>query len=183
MKNSPRAFTLIEVVLALGVVSFALVSLLGLLAVGTTGLGHSIDMSTETQIIQSIDSEVANLNFSELINSSGTLQTSGNAPDGKPYYASTFPRLYDADGELLSEGAASQANGNIVYAVTLSGSSGQMPGATSSTGSNSMQLVFTIGNQLQRSGLTLSTWQSAVASGTAPNIGTNYCIWAINNGR
>jgi len=172
-------FTLVEVVLALGIVSFALVSLLGLLAMGTTGLNHSIDMSVETQIIQSIDAEVVNLDYSKL----------GS-------YGSTYPRFYDADGGILSEGQSTYAvPGNVHYAVNLSGSSPtMMPGQGAggygvySTGTgNSVQLIFTMSNQLDRSGQTLSGWANATSpgqvTGTNNTLGKSYSIWVINNGR
>jgi len=187
------AFTLVEVVLALGVASFALISLLGLLAMGTTGLSHSMDMSVETQIIESIDSEVENYDYSLLVPSNPPA-TSGTV------YLSTYPRYYDADGGVLWEGPGSYPTpGSVKYAVNLSEAvPGQLPimtgvsttGTTYTTGSNSMQLVFTMSNQLDRSGMTLSQWAAATGTsavtGTASvsgTLGKTYCIWAINNGR
>lgn len=50
-------FSLIEVVLCLGIISFAMVSLLGLMPVGLRAFRQSIDVTTQSQIAQQIMSE------------------------------------------------------------------------------------------------------------------------------
>lgn len=81
-----RAFTLIEVVLALGVVSTALVSLLGLMALAFTMLRESIDTTTHSQVMQSLSSEIEMLDYSEIT--------------GSPGYVGKFPRYYDEAGQI-----------------------------------------------------------------------------------
>jgi len=83
-----RAFTLIEVVLALGVVSTALVSLLGLMALAFTMLRESIDTTTHSQVMQSLSSEIEMLDYSKIT--------------GSPGYVGTFPRYFDEAGQIAT---------------------------------------------------------------------------------
>jgi uncharacterized protein (TIGR02598 family) len=62
-----RGFTLIEVTLALGVVSFALISLLGLIPAGLQTFRSSMDMSVRSQIVQRIAGDAMQTNFDTLI--------------------------------------------------------------------------------------------------------------------
>ncbi len=104
-----RAFTLIEVVLALGVVSTALVSLLGLMALAFTMLRESIRTTTYTQIVQSLASEVAMQDFSEI----------------DTYYAGVgHLRYYDDEGQ--TEKSAAKA----IYKAELSVKDAMVPGQT-----------------------------------------------------
>ncbi len=50
-KNSPRAFSLVEVTLALGIVSFALLAILGLLPVGLKSAQDSSEQARATDIL------------------------------------------------------------------------------------------------------------------------------------
>ena len=60
------AFSLIEVTLALGIVSFAFVALLGILPAGLNHFTHSVDASTESQIAQTILTQARQAQFSTL---------------------------------------------------------------------------------------------------------------------
>jgi uncharacterized protein (TIGR02598 family) len=51
-----RAFTLVEVTLAMGIMSFAMVTLVGLLPVGMQVFREAIDTTVKAQIVQSITS-------------------------------------------------------------------------------------------------------------------------------
>ena len=62
----PHGFSLIEVTIALGVVSFALIALFGLLPTGLTTFRSSIDRSVASQIAQNIISQARQTEFSSL---------------------------------------------------------------------------------------------------------------------
>ncbi len=68
--NSPRfstrAFSLVEVSLALGIISFAFVALLGLIPVGLGSAATAIDATVETQIMQRVTTMARQAKFSEL---------------------------------------------------------------------------------------------------------------------
>jgi uncharacterized protein (TIGR02598 family) len=93
-----KAFSLIEVTLALGIVSFAFVALLGILPAGLNHFTHSVDASTESQIAQTILTQARQAKFSELqtfasadqfnFDEQGNLLTSADKAQ-KVYFADT----------------------------------------------------------------------------------------------
>lgn len=62
----PGAFSLVEVVLALGIVSFAFVGIIGMLPVGMSTFRQAIDATVQAQITQQILTDVEQTNFSDL---------------------------------------------------------------------------------------------------------------------
>ena len=60
------AFSLVEVCLALGIVSFALLSVVGLMPVGLSAMRQAMDQTTEAQIARTISGEAALVPFDEL---------------------------------------------------------------------------------------------------------------------
>lgn len=71
-----HGFSLIEVTIALGIVSFALIALFGLLPTGLTTFRSSIDRSVASQIAQNIISQARQTEFSSL----STLATPAGSP-------------------------------------------------------------------------------------------------------
>jgi len=65
MKDS-RAFSLVEVTLAMGIISFGMVAVLGLMPIGLTTMRQAMDASIEEQIVQKITGEVLLTPFSQL---------------------------------------------------------------------------------------------------------------------
>lgn len=61
-----NAFSLVEVTLALGLVSFAFVAILGLLPTGLTSLRDSMNQTVEAQILRSISSQCVVSDFNHL---------------------------------------------------------------------------------------------------------------------
>jgi uncharacterized protein (TIGR02598 family) len=77
-RRSSSAFSLIEVTIALGVVSFALVTLFGLLPTGLNNFRGSMDRSVSAQIAQGIIAKARQTDFTDL--------TSLQTPAGSPLY-------------------------------------------------------------------------------------------------
>ncbi len=75
-------FSLVEVTLALGLVSFAVVTVLALLPAGLTSIRESIDETVRTQISQQIASDVLQTPFADITG---------------------FTRYYDNEGFLVSD--------------------------------------------------------------------------------
>lgn len=69
-------FSLVEVVIAIGLLSFAVLSIVGLLPVGMSSLRQSMNQTVETQIVRSISGQSVVGNFS-------TLATNGIYFDGE----------------------------------------------------------------------------------------------------
>lgn len=66
------AFTLVEVVLALGVASFGLISMLGLLSVGLRTAHDAISTTTEAEIRQQLANQLQLSNYSTIAASGAT---------------------------------------------------------------------------------------------------------------
>jgi uncharacterized protein (TIGR02598 family) len=78
-----RGFSLVEVVIAVGIISFSLIALMGLLPVGLKTLQESTDTTTQATVFQNIVMEAQQIDFSTLTNSALT------------------NRFYDAEGHEL----------------------------------------------------------------------------------
>lgn len=61
-----KAFSMIEMALAMGVVSFAMVSLLGLIPVGLKMTRDTMDITVQSQIMQSISNDVQLTEYDKL---------------------------------------------------------------------------------------------------------------------
>lgn len=72
-----RAFSLVEVVLALGVVSFAMVSILGLIPVGLSTYRNAMNLSVEAGIAQRLVADVQRADFQNLGSADFTFDDQG----------------------------------------------------------------------------------------------------------
>lgn len=115
-------FSLVEVVLCLGVVGFAFVALLGLLPLGLKTFRQAMETSIQSQIAQQISSELQQVRFSDL--------TSAN------YASSHFPQYFDDQGMAVS----GPNDPNRIYTVTAAApTTPNLPGIN---GANPTLLVF-----------------------------------------
>ena len=69
-----RGFSLIEMILAIGVVAFAFVALMGLLPVGLNTFGAALDTSVRSQIVQRFVSDAEQTDFDTLQNQPAVLR-------------------------------------------------------------------------------------------------------------
>ncbi|MEI9998878.1 MAG: Verru_Chthon cassette protein B [Verrucomicrobiota bacterium] len=131
------AFSLIEVVLALGVTSFALLSMVALIPMGLTTAREASDATTEAQIVQFARNEIELTSFSNL-----------GAWSGATGY-------FDNEGLPTTQGAASQIY-TVTYAVTnmamsidgsTSASSILINTGPTSSATNAMRVEVTIVNR------------------------------------
>jgi uncharacterized protein (TIGR02598 family) len=65
--SSPTAFSLVEITLAIGIVAFAFVALLGLVPVGLDNFRQSLDTSVRSQIVQRLATEAQQTDFDRLV--------------------------------------------------------------------------------------------------------------------
>jgi len=77
MKKALSAFSLVEVTLALGIISVSLLSLIGLLPAGLGALRESMDQTVHAQIVQRIASGVATSEFSSITGQTLTFDQEG----------------------------------------------------------------------------------------------------------
>lgn len=123
MKSSP-GFSLVEVTIALGLVSFSLVGLMGMLPVGLSSFREAMEIQTQTRIAQQIAAELQLTPFQTI--SDGTFQTE-------------FPRFYNDEGTSVTAAES-------VYTVTAAApGSLELPGGQGNP--NTLLLTFGIGKK------------------------------------
>ncbi len=69
-----NAFSLVEVTLALGIVAFSLVTLLGVIPMGLVTFHKAVETSVGSQIVQQVVTDVEQTDFSSLTSSTGVNQ-------------------------------------------------------------------------------------------------------------
>ena len=124
----PSAFTLVEIVMALGIVSCSLLVIVGLLPVGLRTLNDSAVQYGITTIGQQISSELQGMPFTPSASN--------------PNYAITqlnnrTADFYTREGALLSN----TNDPSRYFAVSFSTGNSTIPGATNSTYANNIQTV------------------------------------------
>jgi uncharacterized protein (TIGR02598 family) len=75
---------MIEVVLSMGVVSFAMVGILGLVPVGLSNFRDAMNLTAEAQIIQNVSSDILRTDYKNLVSFTSYYDEQGNyLPAGK----------------------------------------------------------------------------------------------------
>jgi uncharacterized protein (TIGR02598 family) len=109
--TSRRAFSLVEVSLALAVVSIALLSVMGLMPVGLNTMREAMDQTAEAQILRRISGEAALVPYDRL-----------------DAYAAAGPYYFAQDGTLQG-----QQGQDTRYAVSLQRFAANFPGSTNAS--------------------------------------------------
>ena len=104
-----RGFSLVEISLAIGIIAFAFVALLGLLPTGLTIFRSSVDTANETWIMQDLNSMIQVTDWSKL--DSMSFETSGEI-----YYYDEEGRLTDTEKTPSAEAVVKARR---LYAVKL----------------------------------------------------------------
>ncbi len=122
-------FSLVEVALALGVISFGLISLLGLIPTGLKVLVKAKDLALESTISQTVVTQARQTSFSNL-----------------PGFAAGSPLYFDEQGNSATTLSASKYVYKAVVAVTYN--SGfpvdQTPATASATTASAASVLVTI---------------------------------------
>lgn len=136
---SSAGFSLVEVVLAMGVISFAMISVIGLLPVGLSTFQRAMDQTVEGQIIQRINGEMMLTPFKQLsasYNGKTTYfdmegQLLPNATDAKyKVETSLIGTTYPGSTNAVYPGASSPAEAVASNVQGIQVSIIKMPGAT-----------------------------------------------------
>lgn len=124
-----RAFSLVEVVLAVGVVAFAFVAIMGLLPAGMTQFRQAIDTSVCAQIAQRVIMEAQQTDFDILTDSANIVSPTAGQTFQAPTKANGALRYFDEQGnEIPATGSTAptntiyQVNTRIMLMPTLPGS-------------------------------------------------------------
>jgi uncharacterized protein (TIGR02598 family) len=109
-----KAFSLVEVVIALGIVSFAVVAILGLIPTGLNTLKDSTGETVRAQIVRSIAASALTANFSSL----NAIASFDN--DGQPLLptdTATYPR-YTVNSTTNAPSFPGSTSGNFADSLT-----------------------------------------------------------------
>ncbi|PTX99987.1 hypothetical protein DB346_19465 [Verrucomicrobia bacterium LW23] len=101
--SASAGFTLVEVTLSIGLLSFSLLALIGLVPSGLGALRDSLDQTTRAQIVQRISNDLALTDFSTI---------------------STAPIYFDQEGQTLRSSTGAH------YRVDLYDTAPTLPGLT-----------------------------------------------------
>ena len=157
-RQSRAGFSLVEVVIAVGIVAFAFIPLLGLVPMGLNASRQAIDTTVEAQIIQQMTSEALQTDFSTLstLNNSALL-------------------YFDANGNVTS--SASSAIYKACFSVPTGGT--QLPGMA--TGTTTQQLTtVTIYILSTRTAGGMAAQSQTDLSGNSST--KQYFVYVANNG-
>ena len=69
-----RAFTIVEIMLAIGIVAFAFMALLGMVSVGLDGFRGALDTSVRSQIAQRLVTDAQQTDFEKLLAQTGAFR-------------------------------------------------------------------------------------------------------------
>jgi uncharacterized protein (TIGR02598 family) len=172
-------FSLVEVVIAMGIVAFALIPLLGLVPVGLNTSRQAIDTTIEAQIIQQMTGQALQTDWTALtgLNSTTTL-----------YY-------FDANGNTLPASSASSAIYTACFSVPLTPANpngASLPGGTalpSGTTTYNMATVaiYILSTRTPSSGAITTPTLLISAATTSSSIQNSYIqkytVFVPNNGR
>lgn len=147
-------FSLVEVTMALGIISFALVALVGMLPIGLSNFRQAVETQTQAEIVQQIASEVQQANFS-------SLWTNNSSP-----FMGSFRRYYDERGTPVP----TESDPAHLYTVE----------ADRTTGAANAQLPKGSSTFLNRSIVVLNF---AIKRKTAPKITNIFSVTISDNGQ
>jgi uncharacterized protein (TIGR02598 family) len=120
-----KAFSLIETALALGIVAFAFVGLMGMLPAGLATFRKAMDTTVSAQIVQRIVSDAEQSDFDNL---------SADAASSNPNFYIMKTRYFDDQGsEVITAGGATPNSADllkILYHVRVRGSIPGLPDST-----------------------------------------------------
>lgn len=122
--TAPRrgGFSLVEVVLAIGVMAFAFVGIFALLPAGMTNFRQAMDLSVGAQIAQRVIGDAQQTDFNVLIDEKN-LPTTANYTFRAPKVGAPVLRYFDEQGnEIVPKNPASlstEEKGKIIYHVNV----------------------------------------------------------------
>jgi uncharacterized protein (TIGR02598 family) len=109
-RRGQKGFSLVEVVLAVGVVSFAFVAILGLLPAGLAQFRQAVDTSVCSQIAQRVIMDAQQTEFNALIDASDPNSNNKGVSFRAPKISGPELRYFDEQGNEVPVSAAARAN-------------------------------------------------------------------------
>lgn len=98
--RTPDGFSLVEVVLALGIFSFGIVAIFGLMSAGLKGFQDSVDINSKSRIVERLTADVQSRRFANLGNLDETRYFDHEGREveeaASPFYAVNIKTVPDA---------------------------------------------------------------------------------------
>lgn len=117
-RKSKSAFSLVEVVIALGVVSFVIVGLLGLMSVGIGGIRNATDDSVSASIGKKMVSEMQQNTLSNLLSAPSFPVRWFNAEGQEVPQTDPFA-VYKAQAVVTNPNLAGISSANMIGQITI----------------------------------------------------------------
>jgi len=164
------AFSLVEVTLALGIVTFSVLTLVGLIPMGLTTFHKAVNTSVSSQIVQQVVTDVQQTDFNELVSS--TSQVNQQAL-----------RYFDDQGNELTNTGGAIPSGTIYMVNVVVNTPVTLPGGSASPQANLACLNIEIVNNPGKVPLKYdNTTKSVVQDSTTPGIYVSrYSAYVANN--
>lgn len=120
-KRSDLGFSLVEVVAALGIVSFGLVSMMGLLVAGISTFHDAINATTETQIAQQLANKLALADYSTIITNQALVYqfTQEGLPTTNAAEAVYSARVSSPSTLLVPGASAGQVSNTATFVISI----------------------------------------------------------------
>jgi len=122
-KYPRQGFSLIECVIALGLLAFALVAMIGLLPIGLAQFKASKEETVQVEILKFIDTQVQQTEFADLPKLAIDLQAKPLAfnEEGFPVESGSIDRLYVTETSVSVGGVALPAGAGLAAESSLAG--------------------------------------------------------------
>jgi uncharacterized protein (TIGR02598 family) len=108
-------FSLVELTIALGIVGFAMVAILGLVPIGMKAFQDAVRLNVEAEIVQTIARELENTPWKR----AGEVGLPSNPPNGLEDYVKSFPVYFDDEGREVGSGPTPPSDKAATYAVVV----------------------------------------------------------------
>jgi len=110
-RNRRKAFTLVETTIAMGIVAFAMVPILGLVPMGLSTFRNAISCTAEAQIVQALSNEILLTDYSLVATKYASEELSYYSDEGELLSSATDPAIiYTAKVVLQDVAAPSDAS-------------------------------------------------------------------------
>jgi len=125
--RSSRAFSLVEVMLAMGVVAFSIITAIGVIPAGLVTIRQAMNDTVESQIVQRMGAQVAATPYAQLQASLA----------GKTFY-------FDDQGAPLTNGLSASPSRPARYSATATLATPAFPGSTGVSASGYTNSLWTV---------------------------------------
>ncbi len=170
--RSARAFSLVEVVMAIGITSFAALSIVGVIPVGLNSFHQTKITSVATEISKQMFSEIGNTSYAKIVSSATSATQPWRLVTTGTSTSNNYVRYFNEQGEELAASAGSTTPpAGTIYQVNAAAQYGTFLGATTSSANYylvnvTIQVAYNPANlSLDMNSSNTTLWAGTAASG------------------